>query len=127
MKTLKHAILPFLAAFAFAFAGFAAPQIFYPTGAQIITPINGFISLWGNSPQASLTAATSGTFVANGSSSVTVAASAVTATSMIFVSLKTVGGTVGAIPAVQTITPGTGFTISGTASDTSTYSYLILG
>jgi hypothetical protein len=68
-----------------------------------------------------------GTFVANGASAVTVANANLTANSMILVTLKTVGGTVGAIPVPQTVTPGTGFTIAGTAEDTSTYSYLIIG
>lgn len=69
----------------------------------------------------------SGTFVCNQATPVTVADAAVTATSQILVTLKTVGGTVGAIPHVATITPGTGFTIVGVASDTSTYNYQILG
>lgn len=68
---------------------------------------------------------TKGTFVANGTSAVTVAEPNVTANSVISISLKTVGGTVGAIPAIQTITPGTGFTVAGTASDTSTYIYAV--
>lgn len=70
---------------------------------------------------------TGGTFVCNGSTPVTVTESHVTANSAIVITLKTVGGTVGAIPAIQTITAGTGFTIAGTASDTSTYNYLVLG
>ncbi len=69
---------------------------------------------------------TSGTFTCNGVTPVTVADTNVTANSNIVVTLKTVGGTVGAIPAIKTITAGTGFTIAGTASDTSTYQYLIL-
>lgn len=68
----------------------------------------------------------SGTFTANGASAVTVADTRITANSSVVVTLKTVGGTVGAIPAIKTITPGTGFTIAGTASDTSVYNYLIL-
>ena len=68
-----------------------------------------------------------GTFVANGASAVTVAAANVTANSDINITLKTVGGSVGAIPAIQTITPGTGFTVSGTAGDTSTYNFSITG
>lgn len=68
-----------------------------------------------------------GTFTCNGTSAVTVTDSAVTANSAIVVTLKTVGGTVGAVPSVKTITPGTGFTISGTASDTSVYNYAIIG
>lgn len=66
-----------------------------------------------------------GTFTCNGATPVTVANKLVTSNSAITVTLKTVGGTVGAIPAIQTITPGTGFTIAGTASDTSQYNYTI--
>jgi hypothetical protein len=68
-----------------------------------------------------------GTFTANGTTAVTVTDSRVTANSSIDITLKTVGGTVGAIPSIKTITAGTGFTISGTASDTSVYNYLIVG
>lgn len=70
---------------------------------------------------------TGGTFVCNGATAVTVGDINVTANSAIVVTLKTVGGTVGAVPAVKTITAGTGFTIAGTASDSSTYNYLIIG
>lgn len=65
--------------------------------------------------------------ICNGASTVTVVAPQVTAASIIAPSLTTVGGTVGALPTVLTTTPGTGFTFKGTASDTSTYSWLILG
>lgn len=68
----------------------------------------------------------SGTFTANGASAVTVANTAVTANSIIVFTLKTVGGTVGAYPAIQTITAGTGFTVAATASDTSVYNYRII-
>lgn len=68
-----------------------------------------------------------GTFIINGVTPVSVADVNVTASSVITSSLKTVGGTVGAVPAVKTITPGTGFTVAGTSSDTSTYSYQISG
>lgn len=67
------------------------------------------------------------TGVANGVTAVTVAFPGVTANSIIIPSLNTVGGTVGALPAVQTITPGTGFTFKATASDTSTYAFLVIG
>lgn len=73
-----------------------------------------------------ITSAKTGTFTANGASSVSVTNNNVTANSVIICCLKTVGGTVGAIPSVKTITPGTGFTISGTASDTSIYNYIVL-
>jgi hypothetical protein len=67
-----------------------------------------------------------GTFVCNGATPVVVANTNVTANSVVIVCLKTVGGTVGAVPAVKTITVSTGFTIAGTASDTSTYNYIII-
>lgn len=68
-----------------------------------------------------------GTFTANGASAVTVANTAFTAGSNVAITLKTVGGTVGAIPHLSTVTPGTGFTVVGTASDTSVYNYEIRG
>lgn len=68
-----------------------------------------------------------GTVVINGVTPVTVANTNVTANSLIVFTLKTVGGTVGAIPRPATITPGTGFTVIGTALDSSTYNYGIIG
>lgn len=67
-----------------------------------------------------------GTFVCNGATPVTVANSSVAITDVIVISLNTVGGTVGAVPAVKTITAGVGFDVAGTASDTSTYNYAII-
>ncbi|CAB4214580.1 hypothetical protein UFOVP1454_51 [uncultured Caudovirales phage] len=67
-----------------------------------------------------------GTFTCNGTTSVTVAAPGITLNSVILPTLQTVGGTVGALPAVKTKTAGTGFTIAGTASDSSIYNYVIL-
>ncbi len=69
----------------------------------------------------------SGTLTLNGVTPVTVTDSRVTANSAIVITLKTVGGTVGVFPHIATITAGTGFTILGTASDTSIYNYLIIG
>lgn len=66
-----------------------------------------------------------GTFTCNGTSAVTVANKEVTSASQIMITLKTVGGTVGATPYVDTITPGTGFTVKGTAGNTSVYNYAI--
>lgn len=68
-----------------------------------------------------------GTVTLNGTSEVTVANTNVTANSIITFTLKTVGGTVGAQPVVATITAGTGFTVKGTASDTSVYNYSVEG
>lgn len=81
----------------------------------------------GGLPTDSFAALGFGQFVANGATAVTVADAGVTLNSIIIPSLSVVGGTVGAIPRVVTITAGTGFTINGTASDTSTYSYLRIG
>lgn len=71
--------------------------------------------------------ATSGTVVLNGATPVTVAAAALTAKSQILFTLKTVGGSVGANPVTPTVTPGTGFTVAGTAGDTSTYNWALIG
>ena len=67
-----------------------------------------------------------GTFVCNGVSAVTVSNTSIAITDTVIISLNTVGGTVGAIPHLSTITAGTGFTVVGTASDTSTYNYAII-
>ncbi len=69
----------------------------------------------------------SGTLTMNGATPVTVTDSRVTANSAIVITLKTVGGTVGVQPHIPTITAGTGFTVVGTALDTSVYNYLIIG
>jgi hypothetical protein len=71
-------------------------------------------------------AGSGGTATINGVTPVTVVNAAVTSSSVVLFTLKTVGGTVGAIPVVATITPGTGFTVKGTAGDTSTYNYRLL-
>ena len=67
-----------------------------------------------------------GTFVCNGVTPVTVGNTSVAITDAIIISLNTVGGTVGALPVLQTITASTGFTVAGTALDTSTYNYTII-
>lgn len=67
-----------------------------------------------------------GTFTANGATPVTVSNTSVAITDTIIFSLNTVGGTVGAYPAIQTITASTGFTVACTASDTSVYNYCII-
>ena len=72
-----------------------------------------------------------GTFVANGSTPVTISNLTLNRDQVVVFSLNTVGGTVGAHPQIQTITPqvtgGDGsITVSCTAGDTSTYNYMIL-
>lgn len=69
----------------------------------------------------------SGAFVSNGVTPVTVANAAVTAGSSIIITLKTASTPGASPPAVATITPGTGFTVKGLTSDISTYNYTILG
>lgn len=68
---------------------------------------------------------TNGTVTLNGATPVTVANTAITADSVVNFTLKTPGGTVGAYPSIKTITPGVGFTVAGTALDTSIYNYSI--
>lgn len=66
-----------------------------------------------------------GTVTLNGATPVSVANTSVTADSVITFTLKTVGGTPGATP-TATLSPGTGFSVKGTAGDTSVYNYAIL-
>lgn len=71
---------------------------------------------------------TGGTFICNGATPVTVVEPNVGANSTILITLKTVGGTVSpSVPYIATITVGTGFTVTGTALDTSTYNYAVNG
>lgn len=69
----------------------------------------------------------SGTFTVAGTGSVTVADTNVTTASAIDITLKTVGGTVGAVPSIKTITTGVGFTVAATTADVSIYNYTING
>ncbi len=103
----------------------ALPNTALATGAglQFVPPQGAGLGL----PTESFAVIALGTFTANGASSVTVTDAGVTASSIIIPTLATVGGTVGALPAVKTITPGTGFTVAATASDTSIYNYLRIG
>lgn len=82
-----------------------------------------------NGPTAvdTLEVAARGQFTANGASLVSVDFTGLTATSVVGISLAEIGGTVGAVPSVKTVEPGVGFTVSGTASDTSVYNYVVIG
>lgn len=66
-----------------------------------------------------------GKFTANGVTPVVVVAPGIVRNSVVSFSLNTAGGTVGASPTIKTITPGTGFTVAATASDTSIYNWAI--
>lgn len=115
-----------LAAGGFFAAGIALAQV---PGTQRITSLLGTFSLPINTsgPQSSTVQLLGATATCNGATPVTVANTNVTADSTVLFTLKTVGGTVGAVPSVKTKTAATGFTFACTASDTSIYNYLILG
>lgn len=66
-----------------------------------------------------------GQFTMNGTTPVTVANANFAAGDIVCFTLRTVAGTVGAYPSIKTVTPGTGFTVAGTAADTSVYDYAI--
>ncbi len=66
-----------------------------------------------------------GTFVANGTTAVTISSASLLITDVIAISLNTVGGTVGVQPHVATIAAGQA-SIVCTASDTSTYNYVFI-
>jgi hypothetical protein len=90
-------------------------------------PTSGLIPVDNGGPEVASLPEVAGTVTLNGATPVTVSDTGVTAGSIILFTLKTVGGTVGAYPAVQTITAKTGFTVAGTAGDTSTYNYVRIG
>lgn len=69
----------------------------------------------------------SGTFTVAGTGTVTIADTNITTASSIDITLKNVGGTVGAVPSIKTITTGVGFTVQATTADVSLYNYTING
>lgn len=106
-----------------------AATTIYQSGAQLVSLIGNMARFEvdvGGAPSSEAQLA-GGTVTLNGATPVTVVNANLTANSVITFGLKTVGGTVGAQPAVQTVTPGTGFTVQGTSGDTSTYNYVIIG
>lgn len=103
-----------------------APGQKFVSPEDIVTPNVGSLDVESGTMLAGMRTG-GGTFTLNGATPVTVADVRIGAKSIIIIGLKTVGGTVGALPVVQTKTAATGFTIAGTASDTSVYSYVFLG
>lgn len=85
------------------------------------------IATQGPGPMSTYMPVNGGTFTCNGATPVTVANTNIDAGSLMMRTLKTVGGTVGAYPSLQTITVGVGFTIVCTSGDTSIYNYAIFG
>jgi hypothetical protein len=106
-------------------------------GALNVTPVgNEIVALAGAGPTwqqctvaqiAGGGSAWQGTFVLNGSTAVVVPNVNVDANSVVLISLNTLGGTQGAAPTVTAKAAGVSFTVVGTAGDTSTYNYVILG
>ena len=96
------------------------------TAAQLETAARAYLGIDVGGAQVARLPLIVGDFTANGATGVDVVDTNVTATSMILIALKTPGGTVGAIPAVQTKTAGVGFNVAGTASDTSQYYYILI-
>ncbi len=94
-------------------------------GAQLLSLVTGSFAYNGPGELYSVMPVTVGTYTVVAGAA-TVVAPTVTANSQILITLKTVGGTV-ATQLIATITPGTGFTTTGGASDTSTYNYAIIG
>lgn len=123
---MKFRSLALAAVAAIGLAGAALAQS-YVTGAIVLTSFAGHFSapIQSTGPQATIALLSGGTFTC-ASSTATVADAYTNSGSIVWMTLKTVGGTVAA-PFVATITPGTGFTVTCGGSDTSTYNYLILG
>lgn len=68
------------------------------------------------------------TLTVNGTTQVTGQVSTITSTSVFMWGMNTPGGTVGAVPAVQSQDPATGkFIVKATAGDTSTYNVAVMG
>jgi hypothetical protein len=102
----------------------------FQTGQLTLTgwPTLGRLPIDNGGPQFTNIRESAGTVTLNGATPVTVSNTNVTAGSVVIFTLKTVGGTVSPnAPNVLTITPGTGFTVGGTALDTSVYNWIVLG
>lgn len=97
-------------------------------GAIKVTSLVGSFSLPINTtgPQSAKLPLNGGTATCTAGGTITVANTNVDGGSIVLMTLKTKGGTVAA-PFVATITPGTGFTFTCGASDTSVYNYIVLG
>jgi hypothetical protein len=97
----------------------------YPSALNLQNIVANFTALFGT---AGGLASALGTFTSSTTpAAVSVAAPSITANSVILITLKTKSGTPVA-QVIQTITPGTGFTVEGAASgDTSVYNYRVIG
>ena len=106
----------------------AAPTIFQP-GVQIAPNQTGRVLVDIGGAQLAVVPVTVGTVTLNGSTPVSITNVPITGSSDVNFTLKTVGGTVGAAPTITTITAGAAgnVTVTGTAGDTSVYTYTISG
>lgn len=100
-------------------------------GAQIISGEDGntYVPAINSGPQSAVAlypVKKRGTFVLNGATPVAVDYPAMALTTVIVPSFNTLGGTQGAAPVVVSITAGVGFSVAGTASDTSTYNWIAI-
>ena len=131
MKFLKNALLVLVSLAALAGIGTIGPvQRAVAQGVVRLSTFTGGAQITGISYPCTVSCfilLTSGTVTLNGATPVTVAAPNLTANSTVTFGLKTVGGTVSPnAPNLLTVTPGTGFTVGGTASDTSVYNWIIV-
>lgn len=125
MKLLRLA-LAFAALALLTVPGYAVFQ----SGTKLLTgfPATGRITIDNGGPLFTVLPSSAGTLTLNGATPVTVGATGIDSGSVVIFTLKSVNaGTVGAYPAIQTITPGTGFTVAGTAGDLGIYNWVILG
>jgi hypothetical protein len=101
----------------------------FPSGQKLLTNLRTAFQflIATNGPQSIALMANGGTFVLDGATPVVVPNTNVTADAAIFIYMLTPAGTVGAQPVVTDKDAGEDFTVVGTALDTSTYGYLILG
>lgn len=127
LTTPKTTTTPAIAATVQASGGFSVGDAIDP-GIGTIRALNGFIVSTAAKTLILKQGANGavGTFVCNGATPVTVSNTNVAISDGIGISLNTVGGTVGALPAIKTITAATGFTVACTAADTSTMNYWII-
>ena len=65
------------------------------------------------------------TFVATSATTLDVPVAGIEKTSVVVISLNTVGGTISVHPYIMTLTAGTGFGVRAGAADTSTYNYIV--
>ncbi len=102
-------------------------EVIYTEGLQPNGQPSGVPTLVKAADVAAVLTKNRGAVTLNGAAPVAVAFAGMTASTTILFSLNTPEGTVGAHPVVETVTPGIGFTVAGTAGDTSVYNWVGIG